>query len=71
MTFHDMVEQIKMFTITNDIYLGELSIGSQSLRSLQTMIDRNRSSFKAWEHLDVEFASKFLFTVDSHFQIWL
>jgi hypothetical protein len=26
MTFHDMVEQINMFTIANDIYLGELSV---------------------------------------------
>jgi hypothetical protein len=71
MTFHDMVEQIKMFTIANDIYLGELSVGSQSLCSLQTMINRNRSSFKACERLDVEFTSKFLFAVDCHFQIWL
>ncbi len=71
MTFHDMVEQIKMFTIANDIYLGELSIGSQPLCSLQTMINRNRSSFKAWECLVVKFASKFLFAVDSCFQIWL
>ncbi len=71
MSFHDMVEQIKMFTIANVIYLGELSVGSQSLRSLQTMINRNRSSFNARKHLDVEFASKFLFAVDSRFQIWL
>jgi hypothetical protein len=60
-----------MFTIANNIYLGELSLRSQSLCSLQAMIDRNRSSFKARERLDVEFASKFLFALDNHFQIWL
>jgi hypothetical protein len=71
MTLHNMVEQLKMFMVVNDIYLGESSVGSQSLRSLQTMIDRNRLSFKAREHLDVEFTSKFLFEVDFCFQIWL
>jgi hypothetical protein len=42
MTFTDMTMQNQMFTITNDIFLGEISVGSQCLRSLQTMIDRNR-----------------------------
>jgi hypothetical protein len=35
------------------------------------MIDCNRSTFKAHEHLDEQFYSKFLFAIDSRFQIWL
>jgi hypothetical protein len=34
---HDMIVQLKMFTIANDIFFGELSGGSQCLRALQTM----------------------------------
>jgi hypothetical protein len=60
-----------MFTIANDIFLGEYSVGSQCLRSLQAMINCNRSSFKAQERLNKEFTSKFLFAVDSRYQIWL
>jgi hypothetical protein len=52
MNFQDMTEQLRMFTIANNIFLGELSIGSQCLRTLQTMIDCNRSTFKARERLD-------------------
>jgi hypothetical protein len=54
---HDMTTQLKMLTIANDIFFGTLSVGSQCLRSLQSMIDRHRSSFKAREHLDEEFSS--------------
>jgi hypothetical protein len=28
MNFHNMAEQLKMFTIANDIFLGEYSMGS-------------------------------------------
>ncbi len=68
---HDMTTHLKMFTITNDIFFVTLSVGSQCLRSLQSMIDRHRSSFKAREHLNEEFASKFLLAVDTRIQMWL
>ena len=71
MSLHEMAEQIRMFTIANDIFFGKLSIGSQLLCSLQTMIDRMRSTFKAWECLDTEFYAEFLFAVDTCYQIWL
>ena len=68
---HDMMVQLKMFTVANDIFFGELSVGSQCLRALQTMIERQRPVFKAKENLDEEFASKFLLAVDTRFQMWL
>jgi hypothetical protein len=71
MNIYDMAKQLKMFTIAKDIFLGEFSMGSQCLRSLQTNIDCNRSSFKAWECLAEDFASKLLFAVNLHYQIWL
>ncbi len=71
MNLHEMAKQIKMFTIVNDIFFGKLSCGSQCLRSLQTMIDCTRSTFKARECLDTEFYAKFLFAVNTCYQIWL
>jgi hypothetical protein len=71
MNLHEMAEQIKMFTIANEIFLGKLSVGSQCLRSLQTMLDCMRSTFKARECLDTEIYAKFLFVVDTCYQIWL
>jgi hypothetical protein len=38
MNFHNMAEQLKMFMIVNDIFLGKLSIRAQCLRLLWTMI---------------------------------
>jgi hypothetical protein len=70
MNLHKMAEQIRMFTIANDIFFGKLSIGSQCLRSLQTMIDRTRSTFKARERLNTEFYAKFLFAVNTCYQNW-
>ena len=71
MSFSEMTLQLEMFTIANDIFLGELSVGSQCLRALQTSIMSNRSVFRAREIADEQFYSKFLFAVDSRFQIWL
>ncbi len=34
MTFTDMTIKLQRFTIANDIFLGEISIGSQCIRSL-------------------------------------
>jgi hypothetical protein len=68
---HEMAEQIRMFTIAKDIFLGKLSIGSQCLHSLQMMIDCTRFTFKTRERLDTEFYAEFLFVVDTRYQIWL
>jgi hypothetical protein len=58
--FHDMAEQLIMFTTANDIYLNKLSVGSQCLRLLQTMIDCNTPTFRARECLDKEFPVQIL-----------
>jgi hypothetical protein len=70
MSFNDMTMQLNMFTVANDIFLGELSVGSQCLCALLTMVEANRTTFKARAIADEEFYSKFLFAVDSRYQIW-
>ena len=70
-SFNDMTMQLNMFTVANNIFLEELSVGSQCLHALLTMVEANRTTFKAHAITDEEFYSKFLFTVDSRYQIWL
>ena len=60
-----------MSTVATNILFGELSIGSQCLKALLNMMNCHKSIFKANECLDEEFSAKFLFTIDTRFQIWL
>ena len=71
MNFHELQEQLLMFTVASIILFGELSIGVQCLKALAHMMNRHKSIFKAKERLDEEFPAKFLLTVDTRFQIWL
>ena len=71
MNFHELQEQLLMFTVATNILFGKLSIGSQCLKALLNMMNRYKSIFKAKERLDEEFPAKFLFAVDTRFQIWL
>jgi hypothetical protein len=71
MSFHELQEQLLMFTATTDIIFGELSFGSQCLKALSNMMIRHKSIFKAKERLDEEFPAKFLLGVNTRFQIWL
>ena len=60
MNFHELQEQLLMFTVATDILFGELSIRSQCLKALLNMMNCYKSIFKAKERLDEEFPSKFL-----------
>ncbi len=79
MNFNEMKEQVQMFTVANvqmftvanDIFFGDLSVGSQSLRALLRMMENNKSTFKARECTDKKIPAKFLFAVNSRFQLWL
>jgi hypothetical protein len=55
MSFHELQEQLLMFTVATAILFGELSIGSQRLKALANMMNRHKSIFKAKEHIDEEF----------------
>ena len=51
--FNDMKEQLQMFSVANDIFLRPLSVGSGALRSLQTLVENNRSTFNSLTVIDV------------------
>ena len=71
MNFHEPQEQIKMFLVSTKIFFGELSIGSQYFEALLNTISHYKTTFKAKERLDKQFAAKFLFAVDTRNQLWL
>ena len=71
MNFHELQDQLLMFTVATNILFGKLSVGSQCLKVLSNMMNRYKSIFKAKERLDEEFPAKFIFAVDTRFQIWL
>ncbi len=71
MNLHELQEQLLMFTFATDILFGEPSVGSQCLKALANIKNRNKSIFKAKERLDEEFPAKFLLAVDTRVQIWL
>ncbi len=64
MNFNEMNEQVKMFTIANNVFFSKLSVGSQCPRALLRMMENNKSMLKAREHTDEKFPTKFLFAVD-------
>jgi len=71
MNFHELQEQLLMFTVVSIILFGELSIGVQCLKALVNMMNCHKSIFKTKERLNEEFPAKFLLAVDTRFQIWL
>ena len=71
MNFHELKEQLNMFLVATKIFFGELSVGSQCFGVLLNMINHHKSTFKAKERLDEQFAAKFLFAVDTRNQLWL
>jgi hypothetical protein len=55
--------------VATDILFGKLSVRSQCLQALSNMMNHHQSIFKAKECLNEEFLDKFLFAVDTRFQI--
>jgi hypothetical protein len=47
MNFHELQEQLLMFTVASIILFGELSVGVQCLKALANMMNPHKSIFKA------------------------
>jgi hypothetical protein len=72
MSFHELQEQLLVFTVTTNILFGKLSVGPQCLKALANMmVNHHKSIFKAKERLDKGFPAKFLLAVDTRVQTWL
>jgi len=46
MNFHELQEQLRMFTVASIILFGELSVGVQCLKALANMMNHHKSIFK-------------------------
>ena len=69
-TFHEMFQQLKFFRGACIIFFGLNSVAATSLHALIQLVDQNKHIFKSQE-VDTEFMSKFLFSIDKRYQLWL
>jgi hypothetical protein len=53
------------------MFFGQFSWASQAMTSLIRLLDRNKHAFKAREQTDPHFCSKFMYAIDTRYQIWL
>jgi hypothetical protein len=66
-----IMQQLVGFHGLTTIFFSQYSYGTQSIISLSTLIKKNKQAFKAKEQANAKFCSKFLYAVDSLFQLWL
>jgi hypothetical protein len=66
-----MMQHLAGFKGLTTIFFGKYSFGNQAIALLMTYIKRYKTSFKAKEKTDAKLCSKFLYAVDTRFQLWL
>jgi hypothetical protein len=64
MNYPELLDHLTMFATGHNIFLGEFSVGFQSLCTLLLQMEWYKSTFKVMERLDKEFPSKFLLAVN-------
>ena len=70
-TYDALYHQHELFIGACTIFLGKFNVGTQSLKSLLTLVKKHHLHFCNGQHLDTTFSAKFLFAVDKRFQLWL
>ena len=70
-TYLDMMQQIAYFGGLCQMFFGQYSYATQAIRSLTSYIEKCKQSFKAREQTEKEFCSKFLYAIDTRYQLWL
>ncbi len=70
-TYHKMSLQIYYFHGLCTMFFGQFIWASQAMTSLIQLLDRNKHGFKAREQSDPHFCSKFMYAINTRYQIWL
>ena len=70
-TYFDMMQQFAYFGGLCLMFFGWYSYATQAIKTLTSYIKKCKQSFKAREHTDKEFCSKFMYTIDTRYQLWL
>jgi hypothetical protein len=53
------------------MYFRQFSWPKRSMLLLMRSLEKNKSSFKARERTDPQFCSKFMYAIDTRYQLWL
>jgi hypothetical protein len=69
--YHKMSLQFNYFRGLCTMFFGQFSWASQAMTSLIQLLDRNKNAFKAREQTDPHFCSKFIYAINTRYQIWL
>jgi hypothetical protein len=66
-----MLLQLDFFCGLCTIFFGQFSWAMHLMTSLITALEKNKHSFKARERTNPHFCSKFMYAIDTRFQLWL
>jgi hypothetical protein len=70
-TYIEMMQQFEGFRGLINIFFGQFSIAHQAITAIIQQVERLQQSLKAQICMDAEFCSKFMYAVDTRFQLWL
>jgi hypothetical protein len=65
------MQQFEGFHGLISIFFSRYSIPHQAIISIIQLIEQSKQSFKAQVCTDTEFCCKFMYAVDTRFQLWL
>ncbi len=71
MTYIEMMQQFKGFQGLISIFFGRYGIPHQAITSIIQLVEQSKQSFKAQVRTDMEFSCKFMYAVDTRFQLRL
>jgi len=69
--YDEMKTQFEYFHGLCQMFFGKFSWPSASMQSLLESLEKNKSSFRARERTDTRFCSKFMYAVDTRYQLFL
>ncbi len=70
-SYQEMIQQLHYFAGACEIFFGEFSVATASIKALIGSVDKYKHIFKARESREIEFVSKFFYAVDTRMQTWL
>jgi hypothetical protein len=70
-TYIELTQQLNYFAGACQIFFGEHSAATTSIRAIVVSIEKYKQIFKAREVRETVFVSKFLFAIDTRMQMWL
>jgi hypothetical protein len=70
-TYIEMMQQFKGFSGLISIFFGRYSVAHQAITSVIQLVNRSKQSFKAQVRTDTKFCCKFMYAINTRFQLWL